>query len=609
MKEKSSGLIPIFVGVTGHRDVADAPGLAGDFAAVLQDISRQYPASPLVLLTPLAEGADRAAARAVLELKAKGMMVDYVTILPMEEERYICSFSGPNSTKEYLELKNQGRGSFQVPLPDTLAQGGDELMYANLGAYLAQNTQILIAAWNGAEESTGHRMPVKPGGTYHVLRIRFFGAEDQYRDANFLSGRESGPVYWIKTKRLSSDYLAGGEAMVGPAYPSFPILGEGDSTVTACFDPGQSRERTYADILTKLNAYNWDCTRLSSNLQAAIIGSQQEFFTPSPGEGLALPDGCSLVEHYAAADCLSTCFQKRRRRDILLLVVMALLGLLAYSLYSGPLPAFAFILGYTGLYGAAIGFYLLGVKPARNHEKYVDYRGIAEALRVQYFWGLAGIEAEVTDVYLARQMSSASWIKVAIANILLLSRAVAGEGQSADPWEAARRLWLEKQKCYYERKQPLKHRAQVAQKGVEAGLFGLGLSAALLLAGADTLEALFHGTMGVVPVFPLCSSTVYSLIHQWVIFAVGFLPVIIASYKVFTELMAYAKLARNYRWMRMVYSTGLKEYNRFRINYADQPGLLSRKLGKLLYDIGVEALAENEEWIGILDDRAPELPK
>ena len=102
----------------------------------------------------------------------------------------------------------------------------------------------------------------------------------------------------------------------------------------------------------------------------------------------------------------------------------------------------------------------------------------------------------------------------------------------------------------------------MAQKGVEAGLFGWD-SAALLLGGGHPEALRDHGGCAGISLF----STVYSLIHQWFIF--GFLPVIIV-YKVFTELMAYAKLARNYRWMRMVYSTGSRNILD-PINYADQP--------------------------------------
>jgi len=632
MNKNPAGQIPILIGVTGHRDVVDVPALVQDFTTVIKDISRQYPASPLVLLTPLAEGADRAAARAVLDLKSAGVEADYITILPMEEGEYTGTFSGPQSIDEYFDLKGKGMGSFQVPLSKGLgAAPGHPQLYANLGVFLAQSTQVLIAAWNGAEEDGGPqcaggescftpgagcpRIPLKLGGTYHVLRVRFFGVDDDYKDnASYLSGREFGPVYWIKTKRLSSDYIAEGEGIMGPVYPPFPIVGgvyeagSGcDYMVTACFSQLGGKDRTYVDILTKLNDYNLDVINLCGSLQEPIEASREDFFTPSPiGDESSLARSCNLVEHYAVSDCLSIRFQGRRRRDIMVLVGMAFLGLLSFGLYSGPLPAFGFILGYTGLYAAGIAYYLLRIKPARNHGKYVDYRGIAEALRVQYFWSLARVPAKVTDVYLIRQMSSVSWIKVAIDNILLLSKTGADGQTNVDPWELSRSLWLEKQKHYYDRKQPLKHKAEVAQKGLEIILFGLGLSIAFLVTGTETLKALSLGK--VIPV-SLWSSPAYSTIQQWVVFAVGFLPVIIASYKVFTELMAYSKLARNYGWMRMVYSVGLMEFNRICVKHCANPGVKDAKLGKLVYDIGVEALSENEEWVGILDDRVPELPK
>jgi hypothetical protein len=58
-------LIPLVVGVTGHRDLwpEDVPRLEGIVQEVFDDLRRRHPSTPILVLSPLAEGADRLVAR------------------------------------------------------------------------------------------------------------------------------------------------------------------------------------------------------------------------------------------------------------------------------------------------------------------------------------------------------------------------------------------------------------------------------------------------------------------------------------------------------------------------------------------------------------------
>jgi len=63
------GPLPLVIGITGHRALrpVDRAGLEAWVRAVFEDLRKRYPATPLVLLSPLAEGADRLATRVALE--------------------------------------------------------------------------------------------------------------------------------------------------------------------------------------------------------------------------------------------------------------------------------------------------------------------------------------------------------------------------------------------------------------------------------------------------------------------------------------------------------------------------------------------------------------
>jgi len=63
----------------------------------------------------------------------------------------------------------------------------------------------------------------------------------------------------------------------------------------------------------------------------------------------------------------------------------------------------------------AIGLYLLE-KRGGWYRKYLDYRVLAEALRVQYFWSLAGMRADNAsqfnhDRFTKRQDLEVGWIR------------------------------------------------------------------------------------------------------------------------------------------------------------------------------------------------------
>src|SRR5689334_2600546 len=69
---KPQGPLPLLIGVTGHRDLReeDLPILETRVGEILADLAARFPHTPVEVLSPLAEGADRLVARAAL---AQGM--------------------------------------------------------------------------------------------------------------------------------------------------------------------------------------------------------------------------------------------------------------------------------------------------------------------------------------------------------------------------------------------------------------------------------------------------------------------------------------------------------------------------------------------------------
>ncbi len=171
------------IGVTGHRRLDNSAAVealvkraidaeAGKlFPAKLQkkiEDGRQAGTAPVsyCVVSPLAEGADRVVARAVLE--SPDARLD--AVIPLALEDYLEDFTTGESRKEFAELLS--RCGEPVFLRTRLlrderqdARGQAELRrdaYAKAGRYVVDHCDVLIAVWDG--EPTGGR-----GGTAEIV--------------------------------------------------------------------------------------------------------------------------------------------------------------------------------------------------------------------------------------------------------------------------------------------------------------------------------------------------------------------------------------------------------------------------------------------------------
>src|SRR5262245_34928384 len=110
-RKQESLVLPLIVGVTGHRDLRaeDVPQLEAMVRKIFDEIQQQMPHTPLVVVSALAEGADRLVARIALE---RGHRL--VAPLPMTPKVYATDFATQESQDEFHELLGQAEPSFVV---------------------------------------------------------------------------------------------------------------------------------------------------------------------------------------------------------------------------------------------------------------------------------------------------------------------------------------------------------------------------------------------------------------------------------------------------------------------------------------------------------------
>lgn len=183
-KASRKAVKPVVIGVTGHRDIAsDDARISAVVRKELARITRANPGAPLLILSGLAEGADRL----VADIAREEFDAEIWAILPLPDALYEVDFGSRKSIKDYRRLKAAAARVIAAPLLASrraVSKYGEPRnhQYAWIGAFIAKRAQVLIAIWDGA--------PARgTGGTAFVVDW-------------FLSGRVPGSYRISKAPRV-----------------------------------------------------------------------------------------------------------------------------------------------------------------------------------------------------------------------------------------------------------------------------------------------------------------------------------------------------------------------------------------------------------------------
>lgn len=149
------------IGVTGHRILAERERVVAGIEKALARIEGSHPGRSLVVVSALAEGADRLVAEAVLGRPGSRL----VAVLPMPRSDYLSDFGTPESRDEFLALL--ARASEVVVLP---ARVNRDEAYAAANDRLLEKIDILVAIWDGggAQGQGGTAEVVARARTLHL---------------------------------------------------------------------------------------------------------------------------------------------------------------------------------------------------------------------------------------------------------------------------------------------------------------------------------------------------------------------------------------------------------------------------------------------------------
>ncbi len=624
--------LPLVIGVSGHRNVRkqDIATLEAKVAEIIARIRRDYlrgnDETPLILLSPLAEGADRIAARVALKAGVR-----LIAPLPMPAEEYRRDFEpglDPGAAAEFDELLGHAIATPVVPFApgvtlEDVRRDPDKraLQYRAVGVFMAQHCDVLIALWDG------NAAEVAVGGTAEIVKFKREGMPLALAGSAHacLDGSEIGPVIHVVTPRDRPDSFAT-EVLVEPwgdaviaRYRGGKILRTWRRVVdfaanvlrieareaTNCLQPAQRAELTawesFDSLVELTRSFNGDAAALFASPEGrAEVARNIGYLFTDPDSGkldeAAKDYGCARTSRwwnlYGAADALAQRGQKNFRRDWLLVFVLGFLAFAVFALtmhvhFVGLKLLVIYIVVVAALFGV-----ILWARYRRDQDRFLDYRALAEALRVALYWNLLGIgRSEVGtggDVsgrpssnvlmtsYPIKQPNELTWVKTCLRKLdwLREQTAVAAEAFEPQAYDIARRYWVYGQFRYFS-KQGRRHDRRAER--FEGG----------------SLVLLFITPFVLVPIM------LYFDVDEksWLVLLFGVLPGVAAAFAGYAERLALNAQARQYDRMQALFGRACELL-------PDTLAAGARPLiASLFLELGTEAMKENAEWVTIYRQR------
>lgn len=452
---------PFVLGVSGHLDIAQA-----DIAALQANLVRRlqvYRESlgsqirPFVA-TALARGGDQLAAEAALEA-GWGL----IALLPMAPDQFLATddfVKHPQAAAKFSELivKSQVHvvceGVHSISLDSDITDIQNQL-YRNQSSYLATHSSVVMALWDGVDSED------EGCGTLFVVKT----CRGQTPSQKMTWGdRLNAPLDIIQVRKKDAEL---------DSNPVFTQLPEGVIDYLIEIRRLTERKAWLSDVqlIEKSKACLLDEYEKTNPEADKIL--QQRWMELDEGSRV-------LLRAHIQLDHLSSHFQIRRHAAIKWATALAAFGGVVHSLSMNvnlPLLNFASWV----LIGAAalMAFYCLSERLLSYQAKFIDLRVLAEILRIQFYWRVAGEKDNLIDLFENRIGLSGTGFFSLLSGI---SARVASTGHGSEPnADLVNRCWVKGQQQYFEYKSLHYRRLQRLIKG--ANIFLLGVAGLGLLLG------------------------------------------------------------------------------------------------------------------------------
>jgi hypothetical protein len=574
-------LIPFLVAVTGHRDLRpqDLDLLRQEVRAIFSGMRKRMPNTPLILLTGLAEGADQLVAEVALEQN-----VLLAAAIPMPVAIY------KEQMTEQAQQKLDGLLALSllqimIPLEGQTAQqlrtseAARAECYEALARFLSRYGQSLIALWDG-------RNSQKPGGTSSIVHYVRSGALDQdVEDAEL----RCGIVYHVVTPRLS-----------GSTPP--PLI----ATVELGCEPNQLAGVNRRDSSLQEAAHHLHFTQVEMDFErfnrdavrSANKGPQARSRLIADETVTLSPFQRRLESLYVEADRISLGANSSRKFFLGAILFIAMIGTLFYGIHGEMFGTHVWLwFSFPFFVITALLLHRLA-RTKHVEETYLDTRALAEALRVQFFWTMAGINEPVDRYYLMDRRTELDWIRIALKNVWLLNQDTLDAATTRPNLQAVLDNWVKHQAAWYRVKAGRQSRSVHRREKVSRYGLLLAVAWSILVPVSILVPGPWHAVApwrSLGPDQQFGSDWVYQALHV----ALAVPALLAGAYRLWVEQAGYEEQSRDYRSMEREFSIKARELEKRLDNVAVAQGLL--------LNLGIEALKENGRWLLLHRERPLEV--
>jgi hypothetical protein len=294
-----------------------------------------------------------------------------------------------------------------------------------------------------------------------------------------------------------------------------------------------------------------------------------------------VPEGARRIEQvFKAADWLAIRFQRRYYLAIRTMLIVAAAAGFCFVAFADLPDLPLMIYPYLGFFGVGITVFYVEQRGGW-HRRSLDYRALAESLRIEFYWAAAGVTSAAPtkynhDSYLSKQDVELGWIRHVLRFTSRRANAQIDLPERAGVDFAIDR-WIGEQSDYFRRSVPRSEANHERNALIGRFCFWAGIVIAVILS--------------------LVQFSISDAIKNPLMALMGLLPLIAAGGAVYSHKKADMENIKQYRFMHRIMTEALRRL-RVAANDDDRRGIL-RALGET-------ALDEQAQWIMRQRERRPD---
>ncbi len=525
--------IPIVIGVTAHRAIReqDRQAIRDAVRDELRKLRDLCPNSPLLMLNSLAEGGDQLCADAAEELG-----IPLKAALPRMRESYEKDFS-PEALERFAHHCSRAEEVFVVPAAE--GKNGTVItrdsQFRQAGIYVAMHCHVLLALWDGGPGTKS------ACGTSELVSFALSGTGFPAGCASPLAGGNKSVIHIVAPRGALAREAAGTVHYLG------------------------NRE-AFLDVLQKTDDYNRSAGGLSFDRRSRLPENPEDDSVLRNIETVGI-----------AAGKLSLRSAKLYRRILAFLAALGALLTFAFLMYDEAEATWMIL---------ACGVMLLLAGGCQRfasrsdcHRRYIEYRVLAECMRVQTYLRYAGTRIEAAELLSWTQQEETTWVMSALLALTI--------GTPPGTKHEIRACWVDDQRDYHRSAAVRSARdLHVSERTVRIALF---LSIALYL-GAVVYELLCGGLL-FKPSIQMADVELWRTVLKIVLGTISVVTLFVANY--------YGKLSL---------SRTMSDHGKMERFYSKMSARIETfgQTDELLTALAREELIENGNWCSYLRDNSPD---